>query len=336
MAELQQLLKTYPSKDGETKVQTTDILKVVPDGRCSPTSYIQRRKAEEKKVVVKNKGAANSTTNIPSASMQCIEDQLTEAKALLDAQQLKVVDQVIETVIDAHMTTCNYTTEKVSKGKKQYNSSSYTTRAINMAKQSMHMMKGGITPSKIWAQMVQEMEPVLNRVISFTKRIPGFSNLCLKDQTELIKQGSFEIVLARYSRLFEEHAMFLPTMDVKLPRSMCKVMPMGSFFEEQFKFSSVFNSLNLEDGEMALLTAVMIMCPERKNIKDQKTVSQLQGVLLRSLYTYMKRLRPDNYNDMYTTSLNTIPLMEEVNNLHTQMLQSSGVQTPQLHRDIYL
>ena len=40
-----------------------------------------------------------------------------------------------------------------------------------------------------------------------------------------------------------------------------KKMPMGSFFEEQFVFARTFNALGLTDGEIGLLTSIMIMNP---------------------------------------------------------------------------
>jgi len=36
-------------------------------------------------------------------------------------------------------------------------------------------------------------------------------------------------------------------------------MPMGDFFEVQCKFADVFNPLKLTDGEVGLLTGVLIM-----------------------------------------------------------------------------
>ena len=42
---------------------------------------------------------------------------------------------------------------------------------------------------------------------------------------------------------------------------MVKLMPMGSFFEEQFKFAKIFNGLSLNDHEVGLITAIMIMNP---------------------------------------------------------------------------
>jgi len=40
---------------------------------------------------------------------------------------------------------------------------------------------------------------------------------------------------------------------------MIQHMPMGDFFEVQCKFADVFNPLKLTDGEVGLLTGVMIM-----------------------------------------------------------------------------
>ena len=44
-------------------------------------------------------------------------------------------------------------------------------------------------------------------------------------------------------------------------RMMVKMMPMGEFFEQQFVFAHKFNKLKLNDQQMGLLTAIMIMNP---------------------------------------------------------------------------
>ena len=44
-------------------------------------------------------------------------------------------------------------------------------------------------------------------------------------------------------------------------RRMLHLLPMGDFFEQQFKFAEIFNRLHLDDGEIGLMTAVMILNP---------------------------------------------------------------------------
>ena len=46
----------------------------------------------------------------------------------------------------------------------------------------------------------------------------GFTELCQGDQIKLIKQGSFEVVLARYTALFDDDGMFIPSMEMQIPR----------------------------------------------------------------------------------------------------------------------
>lgn len=44
-------------------------------------------------------------------------------------------------------------------------------------------------------------------------------------------------------------------------RDVIGEMPMGKFFEEQYQFAELFNRLGLDDAEVGLLTASMIVCP---------------------------------------------------------------------------
>ena len=50
--------------------------------------------------------------------------------------------------------------------------------------------------------------------------IVGFTELSQDDQIKLIKQGSFEVILARYVPLFTDKGMFVPDMSVRVPVSV--------------------------------------------------------------------------------------------------------------------
>ena len=58
---------------------------------------------------------------------------------------------------------------------------------------------------------------ISNECLNFDVLV-GFSELCQDDQIKLIKQGSFEVILARYVPLFTDDGMFVPDMSVKVPR----------------------------------------------------------------------------------------------------------------------
>jgi len=49
--------------------------------------------------------------------------------------------------------------------------------------------------------------------------LPGFTELEREDRVALFKQGSFEVIVTRYTRLFTNEGMFTPDMTVLIPRS---------------------------------------------------------------------------------------------------------------------
>jgi len=50
-------------------------------------------------------------------------------------------------------------------------------------------------------------------------------------------------------------------MRVMLCSHVVQKMPLGDFFNEQYTFALKMNGLGLTDGEVGLLTAIMIMNP---------------------------------------------------------------------------
>ena len=55
-------------------------------------------------------------------------------------------------------------------------------------------------------------------IFSICQCVEGFEELTQEDQIALIKHGSFPIILARYTNLVSEKAMFLPLMAFRVPR----------------------------------------------------------------------------------------------------------------------
>jgi len=51
-----------------------------------------------------------------------------------------------------------------------------------------------------------------------TNDMTGFIELERDDRITLFKQGSFEVIVTRYTRLFTSEGMFTPDMTVMIPR----------------------------------------------------------------------------------------------------------------------
>lgn len=269
-------------------------------------------------------------------SLGCLESMIADAKEEAHGEKAELIQSVTETIIEAHMNTCNYTCEKMQEGIKRYEA-----MKSKMAAKMSEMMNGmPPDPSKMWEQMVENMVPAITRTVTFSKRLPGFDELSQQDRIRLIKQGSFEVVFIRYTRLFSEDSMFVPSMEFRIPRAVVKMMPMGSFFEEQFRFALEFNPLQLTDGEIALLTSIMIMNADRVGLENRKNITKLQGLFLQCLYHHMKAVRPETCDAVFDKVLSLLPQLREINEVHAKHLNSMKMsmpdsELPPLHQQVY-
>ena len=62
----------------------------------------------------------------------------------------------------------------------------------------------------------------------------GFVELTQDDQIVLVKQGAFEVILARYTRLFSDKGMFIPDMTVRIPRFIILLLADKNLFVKSF------------------------------------------------------------------------------------------------------
>jgi len=53
--------------------------------------------------------------------------------------------------------------------------------------------------------------------------VAGFADLDEEDRLTLFKQGSFEVIMTRYTQLLTSEGMFTPDMTVLIPRSVSKI-----------------------------------------------------------------------------------------------------------------
>lgn len=256
-------------------------------------------------------------------------DLLELTRRPLVGDRVDLVEQVMDMIANAHLQTCLYTRDKVAAGR---------TKLCKLVLEGNAARTIG--PEEAWTKFVENMAPVIQRVVVFSKAIPGFSELTQDDQIKLIKQGSFEVILTRYTPLFSRDGMFIPDMSACVPVDIVRRMPLGDFFEEQLKFALVFNQLHLTDGEVGLLTAIMIINPDRVGISNMRAIQKLQLLISQSLYMLLKQNHPGSYDELFESVLRILPWSSSINEIHSQKLNSirmtsPDLQFPQLHVEVY-
>ncbi|CAJ1085181.1 nuclear receptor subfamily 1%2C group D, member 4a [Xyrichtys novacula] len=173
---------------------------------------------------------------------------------------------------------------------------------------------------EIWESFSQCFTPAVKEVVEFAKGIPGFQELGQQDQVMLLKSGTFQVLMVRFSTLFnaaERTVTFLNGQTYPLPT--LRALGMSSLLDAMFEFSEKLSSLGLEPDEMALFMAVVLVSADRSGISDLRAVEQLQEGLIRALRSLITRRRPDD-SALFPKLLLRLPDLRTLNNLHSDKL----------------
>ncbi|XP_071943183.1 nuclear receptor subfamily 1 group D member 1-like isoform X2 [Antedon mediterranea] len=194
---------------------------------------------------------------------------------------------------------------------------------------------------KMWTFFSSKFTSQITRIVNFAKKIPGFKNLNREDQITLIKTGLFEVATIRFSTVanVSNGMVYWWTTGDMFSLKDTHEMPLGNLFDLLFDFSARVNQMLLEDSEYALLSAVVIMSPDRPFLKEIEPIKKLQGNLLRSLQYELLINHPED-KSMFGQLVTTLPMLRQIGPEHTRRLMELKVKTPEmqfppLHAEVF-
>lgn len=322
-----------------TTVTDNNTTPVILQAPASPTGNLNAN--VNANVTVKRNGAktakASPETPDTNANVSEVNAVLEDVQSSMSESRRVLVQQVSEATVDAHLTTCINTHKAVSEATARF-------MAMKEAGALPDMSKLSLSASSMWEQMIAQMMPELAKCIKFCKMLPGFCELGMDDQMKLIKQGSFEIMMTRFSMLIdhEKETMLDPSHKMCCPRKVIQEMPMGKFLDGFFYIGSQFNPIGLTDSEIGLFTATLIFCPSRQGVTDTKVISKIQSLYQQALFTLMKKNHSDP-EDKFRQLLGLVPIFRRINEEHSKALQCMQMQAPEgfdkqfppLHQELY-
>ncbi|KAI4827234.1 hypothetical protein KUCAC02_030644 [Chaenocephalus aceratus] len=134
----------------------------------------------------------------------------------------------------------------------------------------------------------------VREITEFAKSIPGFSELDLNDQVTLLKYGVIEVLIIMMAPLMNKDGTLISYGQIFMTREFLKSLrkPFSQMMEPKFEFSVKFNMLELDDSEMALFLAVIILSGDRPGLLNVKPIEQLQETVLHSLELQLKLNHP--------------------------------------------
>lgn len=136
----------------------------------------------------------------------------------------------------------------------------------------------------------------VREVTEFAKSIPGFINLDLNDQVTLLKYGVIEVLIIMMAPLMNKDGTLISYGHIFMTREFLKSLrkPYCHMMEPKFEFAVKFNTLELDDSDMALFLAVIILSGDRPGLLNVKPIEQLQETVLHSLELQLKLNHPES------------------------------------------
>ncbi|XP_008047263.1 nuclear receptor subfamily 1 group D member 2 [Carlito syrichta] len=173
---------------------------------------------------------------------------------------------------------------------------------------------------EIWEEFSMSFTPAVKEVVEFAKRIPGFRDLSQHDQVNLLKAGTFEVLMVRFASLFDAKERTVTFLSGKrYSVDDLHSMGAGDLLNSMFEFSEKLNALQLSDEEMSLFTAVVLVSADRSGIENVNSVEALQETLIRALRTLITKNHP-NEASIFTKLLLKLPDLRSLNNMHSEEL----------------
>ncbi|XP_062342674.1 peroxisome proliferator-activated receptor delta [Osmerus eperlanus] len=136
----------------------------------------------------------------------------------------------------------------------------------------------------------------VRELTEFAKSIPGFVDLFLNDQVTLLKYGVHEAIFAMLPSLMNKDGLLVANGKGFVTREFLRSLrrPFSEIMEPKFEFAVKFNALELDDSDLALFVAAIILCGDRPGLMNVKQVEDMQDSILQALDQHLQANHTDS------------------------------------------
>lgn len=249
--------------------------------------------------------------------------------ALLRAIDLMDSSTFCKAVLDAHLRTCLYSAEQIDLLKSNLPSS----ETINTYKSMSH--------KQLWMEVAEKITIAVQQIIEFAKMIPGFMDLSQDDQIMLLKAGSFELSLIRCCRVYDSTKDSVIFGNTILPLNV-----FDGFNDEEthlrdsiFELVKILLSFNLNEPEIALYSALILIRPDRPGLKELLDIQKLYEKILGSLKAEITKTHADN-QDVLNKLMQIAWTLRSLSAQHIVLLNkfkvsAPDIEFPPLHKELF-
>ncbi|XP_074801748.1 thyroid hormone receptor beta isoform X1 [Natator depressus] len=142
--------------------------------------------------------------------------------------------------------------------------------------------ESGKVDLEAFSQFTKIITPAITRVVDFAKKLPMFCELPCEDQIILLKGCCMEIMSLRAAVRYDPESETLTLNgEMAVTRGQLKNGGLGVVSDAIFDLGMSLSSFNLDDTEVALLQAVLLMSSDRPGLLSVERIEKCQeGFLL--------------------------------------------------------
>ncbi|KAK1876947.1 Thyroid hormone receptor alpha [Dissostichus eleginoides] len=139
-----------------------------------------------------------------------------------------------------------------------------------------------------FSEFTKIMTPAITRVVDFAKKLPMFSELSCEDQIILLKGGCMEIMSLRAAVRYDPESETLTLNgEMAVKREQLKNGGLGVVSDAIFDLGKSLAQFNLDDSEVALMQAVLLMSSDRSGLSNIEKIEQCQEAYLLAFEHYI-------------------------------------------------
>eukprot|EP00064_Thunnus_orientalis_P004908 superscaffoldBa00000464_g4921 len=138
----------------------------------------------------------------------------------------------------------------------------------------------------------------------------------------LLKYGVYEALFTLLASCMNKDGLLVARGGGFITREFLKSLrrPFSDMMEPKFQFATRFNSLELDDSDLALFVAAIICCGDRPGLVNVPLVEQLQESIIQALRLHLLANHPDD-TFLFPRLLQKLADLRELVTEHAQLVQ---------------
>ncbi|XP_032378271.1 thyroid hormone receptor beta isoform X3 [Etheostoma spectabile] len=148
--------------------------------------------------------------------------------------------------------------------------------------------EGNKVDIEAFTQFTKIITPAITRVVDFAKKLPMFCELPCEDQIILLKGCCMEIMSLRAAVRYDPESETLTLNgEMAVTREQLKNGGLGVVSDAIFDLGVSLSSFNLDDSEVALLQAVILLSSDRPGLSSVERIERCQEEFLLAFEHYI-------------------------------------------------